>query len=194
MTFRLFAVAAATISAFAVTDPALAHSPKHSKAVLTSLEARETFQLRVIQHDKHVIRFFKNHRWLLQDHVARSTAARELRFHRAQLRWTTRELLETRAAIKAREARRLAARLSDPWEAIRAVFGKWAAQAQIVASCESGHSTWAANGQYLGLFQMGSSERAIYGHGSDALTQARAAYAYFAASGYDWSPWQCKPW
>jgi hypothetical protein len=74
------------------------------------------------------------------------------------------------------------------------VFGSYWQQAVAVARCESGLSVWAQNGQYLGLFQMGSSERSIYGHGSTPLAQAIAAHRYFVASGHDWSPWQCKPW
>jgi hypothetical protein len=81
-----------------------------------------------------------------------------------------------------------------PAVAIRIVFGSYAGQALAVASCESGHRTWAQNGQYLGMFQMGSSERALYGHGSTPLAQARAAWKYFVRSGRDWSPWSCKPW
>ncbi len=78
-------------------------------------------------------------------------------------------------------------------QVIRAVFGQYGSQAVAVAQCESRLSTWAQNGQYLGLFQMGSYARSRYGHGSDAWTQARAAYAYFRASGYRWGPWSCKP-
>lgn len=83
----------------------------------------------------------------------------------------------------------------DPILAIRVVFGPWADEAIRVASCETGRTfhTGAANGQYRGLFQMGSSERATYGHGETALAQARAAYRYFVASGRDWSPWECRP-
>jgi hypothetical protein len=156
-----------------------------------TLEATLAMQRQVVRHDRQVIRFFRTHRWMLARYnVLRPIASRELRWHRAQLRWTLREIAETKTRIAAREARKLA----DPWEAIRAVFGSYADQANAVASCESGHSVWAANGQYLGLFQMGSSERAIYGHGSTPLEQARAAHRYFVASGSDWSPWQCKPW
>src|SRR5262245_35157929 len=81
-------------------------------------------------------------------------------------------------------------------EIIRIVFGKYADQAVAVSRCETGgtFSLYASNGQYLGLFQMGSSERARYGHGWNAWAQARAAYRYFVASGRDWSPWSCKPW
>lgn len=76
----------------------------------------------------------------------------------------------------------------------------YGAQALVVASLEGGMWHWirgtcnqAVNGQYLGCFQMGSSERAKYGHGSGVWAQARAAYRYFKASGRDWSPWSCKP-
>lgn len=81
--------------------------------------------------------------------------------------------------------------------AIRAVFGKYASQAIRVAYCETGgtFSLNATNGQYRGLFQMGSWERATYSRGrySTALDQTMAAWRYFAATGYDWSPWECKP-
>lgn len=67
-------------------------------------------------------------------------------------------------------------------------------QAWKVAGCETGntYSVWARNGQYLGLFQMGSSERRIYGHGWNAWEQAKAAHKYYVASGRDWSPWTCR--
>ncbi len=78
-------------------------------------------------------------------------------------------------------------------EAICQVFGPYCAQALRVARCESGLRTWAVNGQYLGLFQMGSYARARYGHAGDAYGQARAAYRYFRASGYSWGPWSCRP-
>ena len=77
---------------------------------------------------------------------------------------------------------------------IRQVFGGYGSQAVRVASCESGLSTWARNGQYLGLFQMGSTARAMFGHGPDVWSQARAAYRYFVYAGHSWSPWACRPW
>jgi hypothetical protein len=68
-------------------------------------------------------------------------------------------------------------------------------EAWQVAQCETGGtmSVWANNGQYLGLFQMGSSERATYGHSANPWGQARAAHRYYVASGRDWSPWTCRP-
>ena len=79
--------------------------------------------------------------------------------------------------------------------AVTEVFGSYASQAMSVVRCETGgtYSVYAHNGQYLGLFQMGSNERATYGHSWTALGQARAAYRYFVASGRDWSPWSCRP-
>jgi hypothetical protein len=73
------------------------------------------------------------------------------------------------------------------------VFGPACSEALAVSWCESRWYVWAANGQYKGLFQMGSSERRRYGHGSGAWAQSRAAYRYFVESGRDWSPWSCQP-
>lgn len=76
---------------------------------------------------------------------------------------------------------------------IRQVFGRYGDQAVRVARCESGLTIGATNGQYLGLFQMGSYARSKYGHAWNPWGQARAAYRYFVDSGRDWSPWSCKP-
>lgn len=65
-----------------------------------------------------------------------------------------------------------------------------------MASCESGHSIYAVNGQYVGVFQMGYSERQDYGWyvvGDPPAVQVRSAHNYFVASGSDWSPWSCQP-
>jgi hypothetical protein len=85
--------------------------------------------------------------------------------------------------------------IPEPILAIRLIFGPYADQAISVSSCETGGTfdTDAANGQFLGLFQMGSYARSVYGHGHAALEQTQAAFRYFVASGRDWSPWACKP-
>lgn len=82
-------------------------------------------------------------------------------------------------------------KLADPVQAILAVFGAHGSEAVAVARCETGgtFSVTASNGQYLGLFQMGSYARARYGHGYTPLAQARAAHRYFVDAG--WSPWEC---
>lgn len=84
--------------------------------------------------------------------------------------------------------------LREPEDAICHVFGIYCTEALAVSGCETGQTfdTKASNGQYLGLFQMGSFERSTYGHGKSALEQAVAALRYFVASGRDWSPWSCR--
>ena len=78
---------------------------------------------------------------------------------------------------------------------IKKVFGQYGSQAVRVSECESGLTITAHNGQYLGLFQMGSYARGKYGHHyHSAWGQARSAYKYFKDSGYGWGPWSCKPW
>ena len=89
------------------------------------------------------------------------------------------------------------AKLTPEQSAVRAittVFGPYAQQALRVAYCESHYNVWARNGQYLGLFQMGSYARSRFGHTWDPWGQARAAYRYFVLAGRDWSPWACRPW
>jgi hypothetical protein len=108
------------------------------------------------------------------------------RWHRHAFRW--------HRSLLARYQRKLEAQ-ADPRYVILRVFGRYGQQALRMSYCETGgtYSTTASNGQYLGLFQMGDFARSRYGHGATAWVQARAAYRYFADSGYDWSPWECKP-
>ena len=112
------------------------------------------------------------------------------RWHCTARRWIDRELNETLNLLRPASS-------PNVQETICGVFGAYCSQAIRVAHCETGGTfdTHAANGQYLGLFQMGSTERATYGHGPSALEQAQAAYRYFKVSGRDWSPWdpRCKP-
>ena len=184
------------LAALVLAAPAGAHVLDRPASVSTDLDARAAWQARIVKHDRQVLRFFRNHRWLFGDGRFSAGALREHRFHSRQLAWTLRELRETRTAIAARNRREAARRVftASPVQAIQRVFGDYADQALAVARCESGLSPWAQNGQYLGLFQMGSNERATYGHGLSAHEQTLAAYRYFTASGRDWSPWSCKPW
>ena len=62
-----------------------------------------------------------------------------------------------------------------------------------VARCESGLRTWARNGQYLGLFQMGYVGTVPVRTQQHSTGPSHHAYRYFVASGRDWSPWTCKP-
>jgi hypothetical protein len=61
-----------------------------------------------------------------------------------------------------------------------------------VARCESNLRRTATNGQYLGLFQLGSFARARYLDGSwtDSYANALAAARYAREAG-GWGPWSC---
>lgn len=130
--------------------------------------------------------------WQDKSYVARTrTAYAESKTHGCgYLKWIA-QLWASRANASFKKY----ASLRDPKAAICHIFGSYCSQALAVSRCESGesHSVRAHNGQYLGMFQMGSSERAKYGHGNTPLEQAYAAYLYFVDSGKDWSPWSCKP-
>lgn len=142
-----------------------------------------------------VIQFFKRHRWLLRDPRYAREAARRLSIAKRALAATKRRAARLERLQRSAERRReLAALRRSPRKAICHVFGSYCRQALQVARCESGYRTTAQNGQYLGIFQMGSSERRLFGHGVTPLAQARAAYRYFVRSGRDWGPWSCKPW
>ncbi len=147
-----------------------------AKASVGKLEGREISQQRNVYHSRYVCRYGggKHQEWACN-----------------AVGWLERELAETRAVLRAREQRRLAA--VSPRAAICQVFGPYCSQAIRVADCETGgtFSVHARNGQYLGLFQMGDYARSTYGHSWTALGQARAAHRYFLDAG--WSPWQCLP-
>ena len=177
------------------------------------LDAALTRQAATIRKDESVVRFFETHAWLLTDprfteeaRLRLSQARRRLARTRVAAARTRARLADHKRRLAARErareqareqrerARQLDALNASPQKAICHVFGDYCGQALEVARCESNLTVTAQNGQYLGLFQMGSSERRLFGHGPTALEQARAAHRYFVRSGRDWSPWSCKPW
>lgn len=134
--------------------------------------------------------------WRWQDlaETPRTKTAHRARHSRScgYLRWVAR-LWAGRADHAYRFWRRL--ERDAPFAICHVFRGRYCREALSVTWCESKHDVTAGVGkhQYLGLFQMGSSERARYGHGWTAIEQVRAAYRYFVASGRDWSPWQCRP-
>ena len=107
-------------------------------------------------------------------------------------RWNRRRLRAYKAAHRSRPTYRTLAASGGSVQAIICnVFGPVCSEALAVARCESGFSIHAVNGQYLGLFQMGSSERARFatiGY-STAYQQTVAAHNYFVVAG--WGPWAC---
>ncbi len=171
--------------------PATAQS--QSDAALGAQLARH---LSTMKKDQQVLRFFEAHGWLLSDPRFALEAKRQLRLHTLSLTRTQRKAAAAKIALaRPTKSRQLAGvSAASPRGAICRIFGDDCRQALAVSRCESGLRTEAQNGQYLGLFQMGSSARRLFGHGASAAEQAEAAHRYFIASGRDWSPWSCKPW
>jgi hypothetical protein len=188
----LKALAVGACAMFLLATPA-AHVTAATDGSLDALLRRH---VRTLRHDRQVIRFFESHRWLLSDPRFKREAMRQLQSHRRHQVSVRQRIAAARATIaKQQRVRRLAAvRATAPEAVICRVFGEHCRDAVAVARCESRLQTWARNGQYIGLFQLGASERLLFGHGESAESQARAAHRYFVASGRDWSPWSCKPW
>jgi len=179
--------AAAAMQEKSVTAPRKA---KQERRVLT-LDERLEQKLATARKYRGTVAFFKTHRSLLSADEHRLDARTALMRAERRLAELSRTIRSLRSAIREREAHRRAA--ASPKAAICDVFGQYCREAVAVAWCESRLTTTAQNGQYLGLFQMGSSERRLFGHGPTAMAQAEAAHAYFVGSGRDWSPWSCKP-
>jgi hypothetical protein len=157
--------------------------------VLT-LDKRLERKVAALRKYRGTVRFFENHRSLLSSADQRTQAKSSLAYAKKRVRHLTKTVAALRAKVRARTDRRLAS--LPPRAAICNVFGSYCHDAVAIAWCESRLSTQAQNGQYLGLFQMGSSERRLFGHGRTARDQAVAAHRYFVRSGRDWSPWSCR--
>jgi hypothetical protein len=157
-----------------------------------SLERHLATTIGAAQRHRGTVRFFERRPWLLRSERQGRWARAALRRAERRVARTTQRIAVIRRTLAQREARRLAK--LPPKAAICAVFRRYCGQALAVAWCESRFDTSAQNGQYLGLFQMGYSERRLFGHGPTAHAQSRAAHRYFVRSGRDWSPWGCKPW
>lgn len=136
------------------------------------------------------IRRLEAQRRLLSSDPQRARVEVSRRNARQRLRQLETTVATLRRAIRTRNARRAVP--TSPRDAICDTFGRYCDEAVAVAWCESRLLVTAQNGQYLGLFQMGSYERRLFGHGSTAHAQAQAAHKYFVQSGRDWSPWSCR--
>ncbi|MCS7007109.1 MAG: hypothetical protein RMM28_04615 [Thermoleophilia bacterium] len=156
----------------------------------TMLTAQLAAAQAVARRARSTIRFFRTHPELLRSPRTRPIALRALRQAERRLARSTRTVRRLRNAILSREQEQL--RALPPRKAICRVFGRYCSQALEVAWCESRLLPSARNGEYLGLFQMGGTERRLFGHGPTPYEQARAAYRYFVRSGRDWSPWGCR--
>jgi hypothetical protein len=187
-------------SAAANGEPAARANPQAkrvtaSKSVAASLtlDQRLVRVTRKMRANRRTLRFYASNGWYLRSAKHGSRASERMRAARRHLAAASRSEKVLRRSLARREARRLAT--APPRTAICHVFGKRHCQEALAVSwCESRHSTSAQNGQYLGLFQMGSWERSRFGHGTTPHAQALAAHRYFVLAGSDWSPWSCKPW
>ena len=155
-----------------------------------TLDQQLGHKLAALRKYRGTIHFFQTHRSLFSATAHRKDARSNLAYAERKASQLSRTVVTLRAKLRARDTRKLAS--LPPRKAICTVFEDHCQEAIAVAWCESHLSTTAQNGQYLGLFQMGSYERRLFGHGSTAHEQAVAAHRYFVRSGHDWSPWSCS--
>jgi lysozyme-like protein len=181
-----------------VTQAAAAAIKAQSQPVTQVKPTRQTLtldqqlerKLVALRKYRGAVRFLRTHRSLLSSEARQDQARSALVNAERRVRQLTKTVAVLRARISTRDARLVAA--MPPRKAICAVFEDRCQDAVAVAWCESHLQTTAHNGQYLGLFQMGSYERELFGHGPTAHAQAVAAHRYFVAAGRDWSPWSCR--
>lgn len=153
-----------------------------------------TWHSRTVTSLRHRIGWNRTMTWRYQDRagVARTrTVHAELRTQSVPFLTWIRNLWEHRRIRAARLGSHGSSSSASVPSIICSVFGPQCSEAKAVAWCESRYSTTAINGQYYGLFQMGSAERATYatiGY-TTAYQQTVAAHNYFMAAG--WGPWAC---
>jgi hypothetical protein len=156
-----------------------------------------------ITSTRHGIQWAKLRTWHWQDAagITRSPAIRGVAGYHSigylrwvERKWNRRRLYAYKLAHRPHAMyRTLASSGGSVRSVICSVFGSACSEALAVVRCESGFSIHAVNGQYLGLFQMGSAERARFatiGY-STAYQQTVAAHNYYMVSG--WAPWSCRP-
>ena len=188
----LLAFVLVTQAAAAAMKAPSAPAPRTAKTDHKALTPDRQLERKVAARQRYrgAIRFFETHRSLLSSRKHQANAKSSLAYAKQRVRQLTKTVAALRAKVDMRDARRLAT--MPPKAAICTVFGDDCQEAVAVAWCESRLRPTAQNGQYLGLFQMGSYERQLFGHGSSAREQAVAAHRYFVRSGRDWSPWSCR--
>ena len=188
----LFAFVLVTQAAAAAMQGESTPAPRKANVVRPALTLDQQLErkLAALRKYRGTVRFFENHRSLLASSDEPAKAKTSLAYAGTRVRQLTKSVAALRAKVRALVGRRLAK--LPPRKAICSVFGARCEEALAVAWCESRLSTRAQNGQYRGLFQMGSYERSLFGHGPTAHDQSLAAHRYFVRSGRDWSPWACR--
>lgn len=88
-----------TVSILAVTLGGTAGTATaHQDFSKMTLNEVQHYQLRVIRHARTVVRFWKHHPRIYASHWR--FASRDAKFHRQQIKWTKRELEETRSKLR----------------------------------------------------------------------------------------------
>jgi hypothetical protein len=177
-------------AAAAMKAPSTPSRPATTAHKTLTLDQQLERKLAALGKYRGAIRFYRTHRSLLSSGAKQVHATSNLAYAERRVRQLSKTVATLRLKVHARDARRLGS--LPPRKAICAVFADDCRAAIAVAWCESHLQTNAQNGQYLGLFQMGSYERQLFGHGPTAHAQAVAAHRYFVNSGRDWSPWSCR--
>jgi hypothetical protein len=165
-------------------------TPKAKVERAATLDEQLERKLAAVRKHRGTIRVFQTHRRPLAVGEQGTQARTALAYAERRVRQLMKTITVLRAKIRPRDERRLG--VLPPRAAICRVFRSNCREALAVAWCESRLRTTAQNGQYLGLFQMGSYARQLFGHGTTAHAQAAAASRYFVRSGRDWSPWSCR--
>jgi hypothetical protein len=177
-------------AAAAMKAPSTPSRPAKTEHTTLTLDQQLERKLVALRTYRRAIHFYRTHRVLLSSAAKGDHAKSNLAYAERRVRQLSKTVSALQLKLHARDARRLAS--LPPRKAICAVFADDCRAAIAVAWCESHLQTTAQNGQYLGLFQMGSYERQLFGHGPTAHAQAVAAHRYFVSSGRDWSPWSCR--
>src|SRR5690606_9647548 len=95
------------------------------------------------------------------------------------------------AAVRPRKAPFCERHTLPPTSAVLCTFEPGTQRKALrIMRCESGGRTGAVNGQYRGLFQLGTHERKTYAYNGyvSALSQVRAAWNMYTWRG--WQPWR----
>ncbi len=213
-----YMLAGAVVMAFVLTLVANPHSmslaackvPDKRYSGLT-LQQKAKLSRCNLRHARGAIEYVRVHREAYNTRRLASLAVKVVAEHRVRVRKALRNL----RAIEAK----LYARSLWPWcrhgacvaTLIRRLWPEDPEGAVTVAICESGlHADpvegLSMTGQFVGVMQLGTAERAAYGHvgsgvyaSSDPYTAIRApaweqitaAHNYFLRAG--WRPWQCSP-
>ena len=153
---------------------------KPAKATSLTLAQKLALKLKAARKHRSAIRFLKTHRSLALSSGKRAAPShgRSTGSQRPRRRSAT----TGGSSVLAQSYTRLAASRTQPPRSRSARCSGVLRSGTRSRVVRVGSPTTARNGQYLGLFQMGTYARQVSGHGDSAYEQARAAYRFFVVS------------